>query len=92
MKPSTINKLCCPFDTSDLELTIISKDVEGDILEGFLFCKACKRIYTVVSGIPIMAPDEYREFELEQPLLQRWTKDKVTDHFRALGSETELTG
>jgi uncharacterized protein len=74
MKISTINKLCCPFDKNDLVLTIISKDISGSITEGFLTCGNCNRIYPLVKGIPIMNPDEYREFHLEQPLIDRWQK------------------
>jgi len=84
MKIETIKKLCCSFDKADLELTVISKDVQENILEGMLFCNECKRIYPIVSGIPIMSPDEYREFRLEQPLLQRWTKNKVSENFRLM--------
>lgn len=84
---SIINKLCCPFDKSDLELQIITKDEEDNILEGILSCKACKRIYPIISGIPIMTPDEFRVRSLEQPLLDKWTKflkgGKV-DNFRLL--------
>lgn len=82
MKPETIAKLCCPFDKADLELTTISQDVEGDVLEGYFHCTSCNRVYPIVSGIPIMSPDEYREFKLEQPLLERWTKGEVSETFR----------
>ncbi|CAM4109541.1 hypothetical protein EWU23_03715 [Cytophagaceae bacterium 50C-KIRBA] len=84
MKQETINKLCCPFDHEDLQLTIISKDIQENIVEGMLVCPSCKRVYPIVSGIPIMSPDEYREFRLEQPLLERLTKDKVSDNFRLM--------
>ena len=77
MRMSTIDKLCCPQDKEDLSLTIITKDLEENILEGYLTCKTCKRIYPIVKGIPIMSPDEYREFNLEQPLLEKWTGKKV---------------
>lgn len=87
MKIETIKKLCCSFDKADLELTAISKDVQENILEGMLFCNECKRIYPIVSGIPIMSPDEYREFRLEQPLLQRWTKNKVSENFRLMENQ-----
>ncbi len=87
MKIETIKKLCCSFDKADLELTVISKDVQENILEGMLFCNECKRIYPIVSGIPIMSPDEYREFRLEQPLLQRWTKNKVSENFRLMENQ-----
>jgi hypothetical protein len=45
------------------------------------------RIYPVVKGIPIMSPDEYREFKLEQPLLKRWEahlNGKKVENFRML--------
>ncbi len=74
MNPETINKLCCPFDKADLELTEITKNTDGKIVEGFLVCNECKRIYPIIKGVPVMSPDEYREFDLEQPLLERWKK------------------
>ncbi|ASO07488.1 Trm112 family protein [Arenibacter algicola] len=74
MKTETINKLCCPFDKGNLGLTEITKDVNDNILEGFFVCSSCKRLYPIVRGIPIMSPDEYREFKLEQPLMERWQK------------------
>lgn len=74
MKLDTIkNKLCCPFDKSDLTLRIISQ-VGDEVTEGILSCMACKRIYPIVSGIPIMNPDEFREPALENPLLEKWEK------------------
>ncbi|MBE8714441.1 Trm112 family protein [Sphingobacterium hungaricum] len=72
MRIETINKLCCPFDKADLELTIIRKNLSENIIEGFLICQDCKRLYPIVSGVPIMSPDEYREFPLEQPILDKW--------------------
>ncbi|MCK0145370.1 hypothetical protein MWU78_06940 [Arenibacter sp. F26102] len=74
MKLETINKLCCPFDKGDLSLTEITKDVNDNILEGFFVCSSCNRLYPIVKGIPIMSPDEYREYKLEQPLVERWQK------------------
>lgn len=82
MKLDTIKKLCCPFDKSDLLLTTVTKDTEQNILEGYFVCKNCERIYPIVKGIPIMSPDEYREFKLEKPLLDRLTEGKVGDNFR----------
>jgi len=72
MNTATIKKLCCPFDRADLALTPIRTTVSGDIDEGYLHCGQCARIYPIVRGIPIMSPDEYREYELEKPLLDRW--------------------
>lgn len=72
MKLTTINKLCCPFDKADLSLQVFAKDLEQNIIEGLLTCKVCERYYPIVKGIPIMSPDEYREFKLEQPLINSW--------------------
>lgn len=84
MTQETIDKLCCPFDHADLKLTIISNDIQENIVEGTLVCSSCSRIYPIVSGIPIMSPDEYREFKLEKPLLERLTKEKISDNFRLI--------
>ncbi|MCU7618111.1 hypothetical protein NZ698_12950 [Chryseobacterium sp. PBS4-4] len=87
MRIKTIEKLCCPFDKSDLNLTIISQDETENIMEGLLVCDNCKRVYPIISGIPIMSPDEYREFKLEQPVLERWEKHlegKKVENFRLI--------
>jgi len=87
MKPETINKLCCPFDKADLALQIITQDIEKNILEGLLSCKQCHRYYPIIKGIPIMSPDEYREFNLEQPVIESWNyhlQDKELKNFRLL--------
>lgn len=77
MKLETIlNKLCCPFDKADLTLDIVTQDIDENILEGILSCTECKRIYPIVKGIPIMNPDEYREFDMEKPMLEKWEKSK----------------
>jgi uncharacterized protein YbaR (Trm112 family) len=89
MNIETIKKLCCPFDKAELELTTITKNLEGNIIEGYLFCNECKRIYPIISGIPIMSPDEFREFKLEQPLLERWTNGDVSDTFRLIQNKAE---
>ena len=67
-----VKKLCCPFDKTDLDLKIFVKDPEENILEGMLTCAHCKRYFPIAYGIPIMTPDEYREPQLEAPLLERW--------------------
>lgn len=77
MQLKTIEKLCCPFDKQDLKLTIVTQDMHETVLEGILHCTHCKRIYPIIQGIPIMAPDEYREMSLEQPLLERWGQAKL---------------
>jgi uncharacterized protein YbaR (Trm112 family) len=87
MRQSTIDKLCCPFDKADLHLQVISKDLEENIIEGLLSCDQCKRYYPIVKGVPIMSPDEYREYELEQPLLNNWQEhlqNRQVENFRLL--------
>ncbi len=74
MRLETIEKLCCPFDKAGLTLRIITKDEQENILEGLLLCADCDRAYPIVSGIPIMSPDEYRDFKLEQPMIDKWEK------------------
>lgn len=90
MRIETIDKLCCPFDKSDLQLKKITTDLKKRIVEGLLVCKHCQRVYPIVKGIPIMSPDEYREFKLEQPLLDRWTEGKVAENFRLTQDRTTL--
>ncbi|SOE20272.1 Uncharacterized conserved protein YbaR, Trm112 family [Spirosomataceae bacterium TFI 002] len=90
MRPETIKKLCCPFDKADLTLTEITKDQDENVLEGFFVCKSCNRLYPIIKGIPIMSPDEYREFKLEQPVLERWAKElkgKSIENFRLISAE-----
>lgn len=87
MRLKTIEKLCCPFDKNDVQLTTITKDIGENILEGLLTCEKCKRIYPIVKGIPIMNPDEYRELELEKPLLEQWKKHlkgKSVENFKLI--------
>ncbi len=93
MKIETIQKLCCPFDKSDLTLTTIATDTSKKILEGYLVCDACKRLYPIVKGIPIMSPDEYREFKMELPLLEKWQKQlqgRNVENFRLLEKHPEV--
>lgn len=71
MKQSFLDKLACPFDKHDLKITVYKKQ-EEEILEGILTCKHCQRYYPIIHGIPIMSPDEYREINLEKPLLEKW--------------------
>ncbi|AFR36123.1 Trm112 family protein [Riemerella anatipestifer] len=85
MRLKMIEKLCCPFDKQELELTIVKQETEESVEEGYLLCNKCRRVYPIISGIPIMSPDEYREFELEKPLLNRWLDNKVDTQFRLIG-------
>jgi uncharacterized protein len=71
MKKQLLDKLCCPFDKADLELTVYKQEGE-QVKEGVLSCASCSRYYPIVFGVPIMSPDEYREKSLEAPILKRW--------------------
>ncbi len=72
MRKQLLEKLCCPFDKGELEVTIFTEDDNDRIYEGLLTCKICNRYYPIIYGIPIMSPDEYRELKLEAPILERW--------------------
>jgi uncharacterized protein len=90
MRQLLIDKLCCPFDKQDLQLKIFVKDLEGNIKEGMLTCQQCKRYYPIVYGVPIMSPDEYREPQLETPLLQKWEDrfdGNVTEGFKLIANK-----
>ena len=90
MKQALFDKLCCPFDKQDLELKVFVKDLQGNIKEGLLTCTHCKRYYPIAFGVPIMSPDEYREPQLETPLLQKWESKfdgDITEGFKLLSKE-----
>ncbi len=84
MRLKTIEKLCCPFDKGDLTLQVLAKDLDQNILEGILSCKQCKRNYPIVYGVPIMAPDEYRQIQLEQPIIEQWKLDYEINDIKLL--------
>lgn len=75
MKKDFIQKLCCPFDKKELKLQIFTEDLNNEIREGILTCNHCKRYYPIIHGIPIMSPDEYRETNLELPVMKRWANE-----------------
>ena len=77
MKQSFADKLVCPVDKGELKLQVFATNTDNEIIEGLFTCQKCKRYYPVIYGLPIMSPDEYRQFELEQPMLERW-KDQIT--------------
>ncbi|SMO63557.1 Trm112 family protein [Gracilimonas mengyeensis] len=72
MKASLIDKLCCPMDKHDLNMRVFVKHEDGDIIEALLTCPECRRYFPVISGVPIMTLDEYRDKSIEAPTLQRW--------------------
>ncbi|WP_394991957.1 Trm112 family protein [Emticicia sp.] len=72
MTKNFLQKLCCPFDKSDLNIQVFTKKENGDIHEGLMSCPDCKRQYPIVFGVPIMAPEEYRESKSELSFYQKW--------------------
>lgn len=84
MKLKTIAKLCCPFDQQELKLQVLAQDLEQNVIEGILSCNECLRKYPIVYGVPIMAPDEYRQLALEQPVLDRWKLEYGIDEVKLL--------
>ncbi len=92
MHLKTIEKLCCPFDKAELSLKAFVKDTEQNVLEGILTCSTCKRKYPIFYGVPIMAPDEYRQMELERPILEKWKLEKKIDDIELLPAQTTMEG
>ena len=72
MQRKLLEKLCCPFDRSDLQVSIFNEDDQHEIYEGLLTCSNCNRYFPIIHGIPIMTPDEYRQKSLEAPVIERW--------------------
>ncbi len=56
MKRDLLNILCCPICKGDLKLEV-SKEENGEILEGTLTCKKCGRTYEIIDGIPNLLPE-----------------------------------
>jgi len=55
MKKDLLEILCCPTCKGDLDLKI-SKEENGEIIEGSFTCKKCKSKYTIEDGIPNLLP------------------------------------
>lgn len=85
MTRSFFDKLCCPFDKSDLQLEVFVQDEAKNILEGLMTCTSCKRYFPIAYGVPIMTPDEYRERQLERPLLEKWKPNFEPQGFLSSG-------
>lgn len=74
MRKEKIHTLCCPIDKNDLILKTFREE-NGEILEGLLVCEECKRYFPIISGIPIMTPNEFRQAEFELPFLEKWKSE-----------------
>lgn len=75
MTPALLHKLACPMDKHDLTVKVFVKDTTGNIIEGMLHCTHCNRQYPIIYGLPILAPDEYRQPALEANITQRWQNE-----------------
>lgn len=60
MKRSLMDILCCPVCKGDLALHVNAED-EKEILEGGLYCTACKVDYPIHEGIPNLLPQNQRD-------------------------------
>ena len=60
MKKKLMDILCCPVCKGDLELRVDRED-EKEILEGGLYCAACKVDYPIHEGIPNLLPQTTRD-------------------------------
>lgn len=77
MTKSFFDKLCCPFDKSELSIQVFTEKENNIIHEGLITCPTCKRLYPIIHGVPIMIPDGYREAQLEKPFFIKWN-DKLS--------------
>lgn len=91
MKLNFLDKLACPFDKQDVSIKIFKQEKE-EILEGILICSHCQRYYPIVHGIPIMSPDEYRQVELEIPLLAKWGETLLIKNGKPVFALAETNG
>jgi uncharacterized protein YbaR (Trm112 family) len=59
MQASLMEILVCPMCHGDLDLAV-SRESEGEILEGTLTCTKCGERYPIEDGIPNMLPPDQR--------------------------------
>jgi len=55
MKKDMLDFLCCPTCKSNLKVDI-TKEKNGEIIEGSFTCKKCKKKYPIEKGIPNLLP------------------------------------
>ena len=60
MKRKLMDILCCPVCKGNLKLRVGSED-ENEILEGGLFCAACRVDYPIHEGIPNLLPQTSKD-------------------------------
>ncbi|WP_440949977.1 methytransferase partner Trm112 [Methanosphaerula subterraneus] len=57
MRRSMMEILCCPICKGDLSLQVAEEN-ESEVLEGTLFCAACRTGYPIHDGIPDLLPKQ----------------------------------
>ena len=60
MRRSLMKILCCPVCKGDLELRV-KEENDVEILEGGLYCAACRVEYPIEEGIPDLLPRTHEE-------------------------------
>jgi uncharacterized protein YbaR (Trm112 family) len=55
MRRQLMEILCCPVCKGDLVLTVKEENDE-EVLEGTLWCEACRAAYPISEGIPNLLP------------------------------------
>lgn len=60
MQRDLLDILCCPTCKADLRLQV-TREGEGEILQGTLTCVQCHHAYPIEDGIPNLLPPEVVE-------------------------------
>ena len=82
MKKNLITILVCPSDKhSNLDLIEFETN-NSDVKSGLLYCIKCIRYYPIINGIPIMVPDNQRNFIHESDFLTPWI-NKIPDNIKS---------
>ncbi|MFB6189119.1 MAG: methytransferase partner Trm112 [Halapricum sp.] len=61
MNEDLLDIICCPLDKHDLELDVVERDDDEEIIAGTLTCTECGEVYPIEDGIPNLLPPDMRE-------------------------------